>query len=56
VLWGASMLLAPWLAMPGVRSLALLGLILLGIASYFGAGFAIGAFRWAELRTAVRRG
>jgi len=56
VLWAVATLMAPLLAAPGLRSLALLVLIGIGIVSYFGAGFAIGAFRWAELRGALRRG
>jgi putative peptidoglycan lipid II flippase len=55
VLWGLSVVMLPLFGTPGVRSIALLALVGAGIASYFGAGFAIGAFRWAELRGAVRR-
>ena len=55
VLWGVSDLLAPALATPGRRSLALLALVMAGIVSYFGAGFALRAFRLSELRAALRR-
>ncbi|MCX7300360.1 MAG: murein biosynthesis integral membrane protein MurJ [Rhodobacterales bacterium] len=55
VLWGLGMVMAPLLAMPTVRYFALMGLVAVGILAYFGAGFAIGAFRLAELRAAFRR-
>jgi putative peptidoglycan lipid II flippase len=40
---------------PGIRYLALAGLCGLGIVVYFGTGFAIGAFRAADLKGALRR-
>jgi putative peptidoglycan lipid II flippase len=40
---------------PGIRYLALAGLCGLGIVAYFGMGFAIGAFRAADLKGALRR-
>ncbi|MGR3321183.1 MAG: murein biosynthesis integral membrane protein MurJ [Pseudooceanicola sp.] len=55
VLFPAAMVLQPWLAMPVIRFAALLGLILLGAAVYFGAGHVIGAFRISDLRGALRR-
>jgi putative peptidoglycan lipid II flippase len=55
VLWWVTVLLTPFLGTPGMRSPALLLLILSGIASYFGAGFLIGAFRMADFRAALRR-
>lgn len=54
-LWGLAQLLDPMLYGTG-RSLALLVLILGGIVVYFGIGIAIGAFRPADLRDAMRRG
>lgn len=56
VLWGGAVLLNPFLATSGVRYVALLVLVALGIATYFGAGFGLGAFRWVELKAAMRRG
>ncbi|MDK3072168.1 murein biosynthesis integral membrane protein MurJ [Sedimentitalea sp. JM2-8] len=54
-LWLSALVLAPALAMPGWRYLALLVLVIVGIVTYFGAGQAIGAFRLAEFRAAMRR-
>jgi putative peptidoglycan lipid II flippase len=56
VLWGAALGMADWLSAPALRYAALASLVGLGIATYFGTGFAIGAFRMAELRGALRRG
>ncbi len=55
VLFGAAALMAPLFATSGVRYIALLALILIGIITYFGAGHMIGAFRLAEFRAAMRR-
>lgn len=55
VLWVAADLMAPWLAAPAVRYLALAGLIGLGVVSYFGAGQMVGAFRLQDFRRATRR-
>ncbi len=55
VLWAGAMALAPVLASPGWRYAALAGLIAAGMVSYFGAGFALGAFRLSDLRS-LRRG
>jgi len=55
VLWVLAMPLAPALAAPGLRYLALAGLVVAGMAAYFGAGFALGAFRPADFRSALRR-
>jgi putative peptidoglycan lipid II flippase len=55
VLWGLAAAMTPLLAMPTIRYPALLALVLAGIVSYFAVGFAIGAFRAAELRAAFRR-
>jgi putative peptidoglycan lipid II flippase len=50
VIWGGALLLQPALQAAGLRYLALAVLIGLGMASYFGAGFALKAFSWAELK------
>ncbi|TNC73012.1 murein biosynthesis integral membrane protein MurJ [Rubellimicrobium roseum] len=55
VLWLGAEALDAALHAPGLRYLALAGLCALGIAAYFGTGFAIGAFRAADLRGALRR-
>jgi len=55
VLWAAAAGLAPALATPGLRYLALAGLVGIGIVSYFGSGMAIGAFRLTDFRAAMRR-
>ncbi len=54
-LWGAAAMLAPYLAAPGLRFAALLALVAVGCVVYFAAGAAIGAFRLADFRRAVRR-
>lgn len=56
LLWLASMVLAPALALPGWRYGALAGLIALGLVSYFGTGHVIGAFRLRDLARLRRRG
>jgi len=56
VLWGASWLLADALVTPGLRTLALLGMILAAIVVYFGTAMAIGAMSLRELMASVRRG
>jgi putative peptidoglycan lipid II flippase len=50
VLWGAAWGLSGPLADAGWRYLALIGLIGLGIVSYFGSGVAIGAFKLSDFR------
>jgi len=55
VLWLGALWLATLLAMPGWRYLALGGLILLGMAAYFGFGAMLGAFRRADFTAALRR-
>ena len=55
VLWALAMLLAGPLAAPGLRYLALAALVAGGIGAYFGAGFALGAFRPADFRSALSR-
>lgn len=56
ILWLTTLLLGPYLAMPGVRFAALAGLVGIGIASYALAGQMIGAFSLREMRNAFRRG
>ena len=46
----------PFFAVAGWRYLALLGLIVIGMVSYFGTGQMIGAFRLGEFRRAFQRG
>ncbi|MFQ6776850.1 murein biosynthesis integral membrane protein MurJ [Cereibacter sphaeroides] len=55
VLYGATGLLEPLLSEPGWRYPGLAALVAAGIASYFGAGAAIGAFRLSDLRSLRRR-
>ena len=55
-LWGAMLMLTPYLSMSGVRYGALATLISVGIISYFGIGQIIGAFRLSEFKAAMRRG
>ena len=55
VLWGLAWALSGALVTPGVRTLALLGLVLAGIAVYFGTAMGIGAMSLPELKAALRR-
>jgi putative peptidoglycan lipid II flippase len=55
-LWVAMMLLNPFFVLAGWRYLALLGLIAVGMISYFLTGQLIGAFRLGEFRRAFQRG
>ncbi|MCU0909161.1 MAG: murein biosynthesis integral membrane protein MurJ [Rhodobacteraceae bacterium] len=55
VLLGLTWALAGALVVPGVRYLALAGLVATGIAAYGVAALALGAVRLADLRSAVRR-
>jgi putative peptidoglycan lipid II flippase len=55
VLWGAAWSLSGLLADAGWRYLALVGLILLGIVSYFSSGVAVGAFKLSDFRNLRRR-
>lgn len=55
IVWGMHVLLNPFFGVAGLRWLALLGMILAGIISYFGIGHMIGAFRLSEFRSAMRR-
>jgi hypothetical protein len=55
VLFGLHMFLADMLVAGASRYIALLVLVGVGIAAYFGTGFAIGALDWADFRSALRR-
>lgn len=55
VLWFAALALSPAIDMPWWRALALAVLIGIGVASYFGAGAALGAFRLSEFKSALHR-
>ena len=50
VLWGGQVMLGPLFGAAGWRYAALAALIAMGIASYFAAGTAVGAFRLADFR------
>lgn len=54
-LWAGNLALSPALGMAGVRYVALVGLITIGIVSYFAAGQLLGAFKLSEFKKAVRR-
>ncbi|MBI6628683.1 murein biosynthesis integral membrane protein MurJ [Pontibaca salina] len=54
-LWGAAQILHPALNTAGLRYLALIGLVAVGIVVYFGIGQMIGAFRLAEFKAVMRR-
>jgi putative peptidoglycan lipid II flippase len=57
VLWFASAFVMPYTQGPGVQRLAALGLLVGGgVAVYFGAGLALGAYDPRQLLTAFRRG
>lgn len=55
VLITTAALLEPWLYTAGLRYVALAVLLAAGLASYFMAGRALGAFSLSEIRSAVRR-
>lgn len=54
-LWGLAWALEGALATHGLRYGALAVLVVAGSVAYFAAGFALGAFRMAELKAALRR-
>ena len=56
LLWLQQRAMAPLLAAPGYRMVALAILIPSGILAYFATGFACGAFRLADFRAALKRG
>ncbi|WP_417604209.1 murein biosynthesis integral membrane protein MurJ [Primorskyibacter flagellatus] len=55
ILWAAMLVIGPFLGMPGLRYIALIALICVGIVSYFATGQALGAFRLSEFKLALRR-
>ncbi len=55
VLWALSQAMMGALTTPGLRTLALAGLVGTGIAVYFGTAIALGAMSLPELKTALRR-
>ncbi|MCE0504432.1 murein biosynthesis integral membrane protein MurJ [Roseivivax sp. GX 12232] len=55
VLWGTQLLVGPFLAREGWRYLALLVLILVGMAAYGALGQMLGAFRLRDFANAFRR-
>lgn len=55
ILFGLAELLATALTTSGLRYLALLGLVLAGLLSYFAASHVTGALKLSELRQAARR-
>ncbi|MCK0149999.1 murein biosynthesis integral membrane protein MurJ [Marivita sp. S6314] len=56
VLWFTTLLLGPFLALAGIRFIALAALIAIGMVSYALAGQLLGAFSLRELKGAFRRG
>lgn len=56
VLWASTVVLGPFLAMTGIRFVALAVLIAIGMVSYAITGQLIGAFSLREFRNALRRG
>lgn len=55
VLYGAELVLEPWLAMPGWRFAALGLLVAAGVAAYAVAAPLLGAFAWSELKGWLKR-
>jgi putative peptidoglycan lipid II flippase len=56
VLWATNLALGPFLALAGIRFIALAALLLVGIVSYAVVGQLVGAFSLREFRSAFRRG
>ena len=56
ILWVTTLVLGPFLALPGIKFIALAVLIAAGMASYALIGQWIGAFSLREMRGAFRRG
>ena len=54
-LWGLMLVLSPFFGIPNWRWVALLLLIVLGVAIYYLTGRAFGAFRKSELKAALKR-
>ena len=55
VVWGVMVTLNPLFGTPGVKYLALLGLILVGFIAFFGIAQLLGGFVWSEIRSSLRR-
>ncbi|KRW94595.1 murein biosynthesis integral membrane protein MurJ [Paracoccus sp. MKU1] len=55
VIWGLMLVLGNALEQPGTRYLALVALVLGGLAAYGAAALALGAFRPSDLRAGLRR-
>lgn len=55
-LYGSAWLMADWLVADTIRYAALALLMVVAAISYFGSGFALGAFSRSELRGAFKRG
>ncbi|SFR46619.1 putative peptidoglycan lipid II flippase [Yoonia tamlensis] len=55
ILWATAFVLAPYFGVATLRYGALLGLVIIGIISYFGIGHLIGAFKLAEFKRSMRR-
>ena len=55
-LWAGNIALSPALGMPGIRYVALIFLITIGIVTYFVSGNLLGAFKISEFKKAIRRG
>ena len=56
ICWSVARLTAPALSTPGLRYLALAGLVTVGMASYFAIAHVIGALRLSEFKRAFKRG
>jgi putative peptidoglycan lipid II flippase len=54
-LWAGNIALSPALGMPGIRYVALIILITIGIVTYFVSGNLLGAFKISEFKKAIRR-
>lgn len=55
VLWALALPLGALLATPGANVVALIVLVVVGMAAYFGIGHVLYAFRLSEFRSAMRR-
>jgi putative peptidoglycan lipid II flippase len=56
ILWVTTLVLGPYLSIPGIRFVALAGLVSIGMLSYAVAGQMLGAFSLREMRRVFRRG
>ena len=55
ILFASAAAMTPFFGIPTLRYLALLVLVLIGIASYFGIGHLLGAFKLSEFKRNLRR-